>query len=322
MLKTLEETVRTIESGALLHISGSEALLRKLPKGRWIGGSTEYFMEEGGGVTTGDRLDVRELPFERCRFAAYGKDDISRMTADAFDNGFSILILPFDSAVHIEYAENAADYEDIFMKNIVGWVAGKNLAKSQTPIVVDGSTGTIFTDSAVALHVGVPDDKMVVLNIVNIFDVDPDAPVLTFPEDGFSARRASVDGEEVVFADYIAQNGIDTRLPIVGDYSGAGINISVKATSDGVVSFFAPVFRGIEYRFARPIGSYADEFARRIAGLSDSSGSDVVFSCNCILNYLYGELEGRDLGGFYGPVTFGEIAYQLVNQTLVYVQIL
>ena len=319
MLKTLDETVKTIESGALLHISGSEPLLRRLPKGNWIGGSTEYFMEKGGGVTTDERLDVRELPFKQYRFADYGKRDISNVTEDAFGNGFSILIVPFDSAVHIEYAEKASGYEDIFMKNIVGWVAGTNLDKTQTPIAVDGSTGVVFADRAVALHIGVPDDKLVTLGIVNIFDADPDAPVLTFPEDGFSARKAFVDGKEVVFADYIAQNGIDTRLPIVGDYSGAGINISVKAVGDDAVSFYAPVFKGIEYRFARPIGSYADAFASRIAELSDG---DVAFSCNCILNYLYGELEGRDPGGFYGPVTFGEIAYQLVNQTLVYVQIL
>ena len=45
------------------------------------------------------------------------------------------------------------------------------------------------------------------------------------------------------------------------------------------------------------------------------------FSCNCILNYLYGELEGKVTEGMYGPVTFGEIAYQLLNQTLVYVRI-
>jgi hypothetical protein len=45
-----------------------------------------------------------------------------------------------------------------------------------------------------------------------------------------------------------------------------------------------------------------------------------MFSCNCILNFLYGELEGKSIGTFTGPVTFGEIAYQLVNQTLVYVK--
>lgn len=46
-----------------------------------------------------------------------------------------------------------------------------------------------------------------------------------------------------------------------------------------------------------------------------------VFACNCILNFLYSELEGKSTGAITGPITFGEIADQLMNQTLVYVQL-
>ena len=49
---------------------------------------------------------------------------------------------------------------------------------------------------------------------------------------------------------------------------------------------------------------------------------DVKRVVNCILNYLYCELEGRKIPPYYGPVTFGEVAYQLMNQTLVYCEIL
>ena len=45
------------------------------------------------------------------------------------------------------------------------------------------------------------------------------------------------------------------------------------------------------------------------------------FSCNCILNFLFGGLEGQKIGELYGPVTFGEIGYQLLNQTLVVLRI-
>jgi len=41
------------------------------------------------------------------------------------------------------------------------------------------------------------------------------------------------------------------------------------------------------------------------------------FACNCILNYLYGKLEGKKTGDITGPITFGEIAHQLLNQTMV-----
>ncbi len=39
-----------------------------------------------------------------------------------------------------------------------------------------------------------------------------------------------------------------------------------------------------------------------------------------MLNYVYGKLEGRHTGKLTGPITFGEIAYQLLNQTLVYLE--
>ena len=64
---------------------------------------------------------------------------------------------------------------------------------------------------------------------------------------------------------------------------------------------------------------YAAEFLNRI----NAAGAHApVFSFNCILNYLYGNLNGKKIPPYTGPVTFGEIAYQLVNQTLVYCEIL
>jgi hypothetical protein len=320
MLKTFEQAAALIAEKKLLHISGTEALLRKLPAGYWIGGSTEYFLAEGGGKVSGEVLDVLELPFTDYKFASYDAETLPNITKDAYENGFSVIILPFDSVVHRQYAQNASEYEDIFLKNIVGWISGLNLnATDQTPIAVKGDTGEALTDKAVALHIGLPEGKIAELNIVNIFNADAKSPVITFGEDGFAAKTCFVDGKETVFADYIAENKVDTKLPLVGDYSGAGVNISVKSIEDGVVYFYAPVFKGIDYRFPEPISDYVDAFHGRIAEHNDA---DSAFACNCILNFLYGNLEGKDLGGFYGPITFGEIAWQLLNQTLVYVRIL
>jgi hypothetical protein len=39
------------------------------------------------------------------------------------------------------------------------------------------------------------------------------------------------------------------------------------------------------------------------------------------LNFLYGELEGKKTGTITGPMTFGEIAYQLLNQTMIFLEI-
>ena len=324
MLRTFEETKKLIEDGKLLHIAGTEALLKKLPKGKWIGGSTEYFMTKDGGKVSGDDLFVTEFSYPDFKIKSYDAKDISQITNDAYENGFSLLIIPFDSAVHKEYAQNAAGYKNMFLRNIAGWISGLNLGKEgQTPIAVNGNTAEAFGDKAVALHLQVPQDKIVSVNIINIFEQDTASPVIEFSEEGFSVKKCLVDGKELVFADYIKEKAIDTKLPIVGDYSGNGVNISFKSidADSKVVNFYAPVFKGIKYRIAKTVSNYESLFNKFIGEHKDAA-KVAVFSCNCILNFLYGELENKKIEAFNGPITFGEIAYQLVNQTLVYVSVI
>ena len=319
MLITFEETSKLIAAGKLLHIAGTEQLLKKLPKGNWIGGSTEYFMAKDGGKVSGELLFVNEFPYEKFVIKSYDSKNIPQVMDDSFDSGFSILIIPFDSDVHKEYAKNAASYNNMFLRAIVGWISGLNLGISgQTPIAVNGNTQEAFADKAVALHLQTPENKSVSVNIINIFEQDTNSPLIEFTEEGFSAKKCLVDGKEVVLADYLAQNSINTKLPLVGDFSGSGINVSFKSIENGVVNFYAPVFSGIKYRMAKTITNYQEVFNKR---LENHKNTSFEFSCNCILNFLYGELENKKIETFSGPITFGEIAYQLVNQTLVYVTV-
>lgn len=319
MLVTIDDVKKMIETGKWFHIAGSEDLLKQMPKGNWIGGSTEYFMAESGGAVSNDKLFVKEIPYATCMISEYDENTISNITKDAYPNGFSIVILPFDSQVHQVYARNAADFEDMFMKNIVGWVSGINLsAEGQTPIAVNGQTGECSDSRAVALHVSLPENKLACINIVNIFTQNEQSPLIEFQDNSFSVNKCFVDGKEVVFSKYISQNSIDTKLPLVGEYSGTGVNVSIKDIKDDVVYFYAPVFKGIKYRIANPVSDYSKEFKWQLDQISEA---DPVFSCNCILNFLYGELEGKQMQSFFGPITFGEVAYQLVNQTLVYLTI-
>ncbi len=321
MLTSFDNAKKMIGSGKWLHISGNEDLLKKLPRGNWIGGSTEYFMDISGGIVTNDKLFIQEIPYSECRISVYDESSISSITSDAYANGFSIIILPFDSEVHKEYAKHAAEYKDIFLKNIIGWVSGVNLSvKGQTPIAVNGTTGEVYNNKAVVMHVELPADKLATIGIVNIFSQNDNSPIIEFTEDSFSVRTCLVDGKEYVFSDYIAKNNIDTKLPLVGEYSGSGVNVSIKSIENGVVHFYAPVFKGIKYRIANPVPDYSKAFKAHIDKLSGNMNS--AFSCNCILNFLYGELEGKRIQTFFGPITFGEIAYQLVNQTLVYLLVI
>ena len=316
---SFEETVQCIQDGKLLHIAGTEKLLRKLPAGNWIGGSTEYFISDNGGMVTEDLLFVTEFPFDKFKIKSYDVEQIDNVANESFEDGFSVLVIPFDSDVHIKYAEKATNFENIFMRNIVGWITGSNVeAKDQVPIAVNGLLPDVTTNKAVALHIQVPADKTIELNIINIFEQDENSPVIEFLADGFRAEKCLIDGKETVLAKYIAEKGIDVKLPLVGDYSGNGINISIKAIQDDVVYLYAPVFQGIKYRIAKAVPDYEAAFRERIDKLN---ASNVAFSCNCILNFLFGDLKGKKIEGFPGPVTFGEIAYQLVNQTLVYLTI-
>ena len=89
---------------------------------------------------------------------------------------------------------------------------------------------------------------------------------------------------------------------------------------NGSVSLYGPVFRNVEYRFAaHDIDDDSEKFTNRI----EEAGNHVpIFSCNCVLNYLYGNLNREKTLKYKGPVTFGEVAYMLLNQTLVYCEIL
>lgn len=116
-------------------------------------------------------------------------------------------------------------------------------------------------------------------------------------------------------ADYYIENKLNLSLPLVADYSGAAINVCVQAVDEEKkeVSFFGPVLRGQEYSIAEPIDDLFGTFSNALP--KDTSG--LICSCNCMLNYVNIEMENKLLGDYRGPFTFGEIAYVLVNQTMV-----
>jgi hypothetical protein len=320
MLAGVREARRLIEEGRPMVVAGDEALLRDLPRGLWIGGTIPYFMTDKGGVTSRDEVFVELLPSSasRCRIASYDAGALPRIAAHSPPNGYTILILPAFSAVHQEYALNAPWYPELFFRVIAGWVAGVHLDDMSTraPTVFLGAGSAASTSEAVAIHVELPPAYRAELGIVNIFE-QGSGPTIAFPASGFTAGDCLVDGTAQNFHDFAARTNIDSRLPLVADFCGTRINVSIRTmdASSRTVSFYAPVFDGVEYRLARPVTSYSEEFS---AGIPIGV-KQLAFTCNCVLNFLYGELEGRRTGFMTGPMTFGEIAYQLLNQTMVYV---
>lgn len=324
-LITVQAAAELIGKGVPLSLAGPESALDQLPAGNWIGGTTPYFMvADGGVIVPGGKVFATELThIGTVSLACYGPDELAAIAGNAPDNGFSIAIIPAGGQCHQRFAAEAANYQDAFLKPTVGWISGVHLADlgKVTPKVYDGRTATKHEDRVAVAYVTLPSDKLASVDIVNLFEPD-DGDLLRFPTAGFEVGDCEINGETCNFAAYVRQRGLENgSLPLVGDYAGAHVNASLQQVdaAGGKVVLYAPVFPGVDYRFAKPVDDYAAAFRARFAAQDDTGA---VMACNCILNFVFGELEGKTIGGIQGPVTFGEIAYQLLNQTMVVVRVL
>lgn len=321
-LTSVAEAAALIEAGLPLSIAGPEAALDALPAGNWIGGTTSYFMTDAGGVVVdADRVFVTDLSgFGEISFASYGADELDRISGNGPDHGFSIAIIPAQSTCHERFALEAGNYPETFLRPTVGWIAGFDLREvGASAKVYDGRGPYKHVDRAVVAYVAQPEAALLAIEIVNPF-VPGNGDVITFDAAGFTPATCFANGVATGFADYLALHGLgDGALPLIGDFGGAHLNVSIKSvrSDDGHVELYAPVFPGVEYRFAAPLSDYAGSFRDQLAKHADDGA---LWSCNCILNFLFGKLENQSIGGTAGPVTFGEIAYQLLNQTMVIVR--
>lgn len=310
-----------ISAGKSLLLAGDEKVLRELPPGNWIAGTIPYFMGEQGGVFTKNKIYLTELPeyILKTKIKVYDENNIHQVYTDAPAHGFSVIIIPSASAAHFAFALNAPNFPGFAARPLIGWIAGGELGKKNNPKVFNGEKKAFLENSAVVMHIELPSNKLAEIDILNIFEQGK-GDTITFPRDGFNATTAFINGQPVNFADYLHEKAIDTRLLLITDLYGAMINVSFKSIDPKKkqVNFYAPVFAGLRYKIARPVDDYFGSFLKQVPS---DAGKDVFFACNCILNFLYAGLEGRKFANFTGPITFGEIAYQLLNQTLVYLTI-
>jgi uncharacterized protein DUF6976 len=305
-LLEVDAVAALISRGETLLLAGDERRLRRLPRGRWIAGTIPYFMSDEGGVVDRRRIFVERLPFGfgHVSIRRYDEGGIARVYADLPPNTIGVIILPSGSPVHGSFAVNAPGYARFASAPLFGWVSGVHLSEIGTtsPKVFDGSTGDVLDRHAVVMHVAVPPGTTMELAILNIFE-EGDGPAIVFPSTGFTPTTAIVDGRECNFAEYVRDSALDIRLPLVAHELGQGgvrINVSFQSTD------------------ARPVRDYVDAF---VSALPTAVGHRIVFGCNCVLNYVHSALEGRRTGDIVGPITFGEIAYQLLNQTMVYLTV-
>lgn len=322
-MHTVAEVSRMIGEGRVLLLAGDEKLLSRLPAGKWVGGTSVNFVAQDGGTTDRDRIFVTDITAHagKATIRKYDIDGIGDIGADYSDNGFTVVIVPGLSKIHAAFAKDVQSYKDVFNSPLIGWISGVHLSEigKRTPACFAGN-GVPLTNDAVAMHVTLPEGQAAQVDIINLFK-QGSGDSIVFDQEGFTSNGGCrINGKVASLASYISERGVDTKLPLVADYNGAMINVSIQSvdTKSDKVEFYAPVFRGVEYKFADPVADYAATFARNLGG---QKAGEVAFSCNCILNFAYAELEGKKTGSFVGPVTFGEIAYMLLNQTLVYLSV-
>jgi hypothetical protein len=337
MLTEKNAVAEMIRSGETLMLSGTEEALTGLPKGNWVGGTSSYFMCEDGGQKNLDKIFVMRLPegakAELVKF--YDSEHLLDISENSQENGFTYLLIPFGCEAHFSYAQSAPQFTEV----TIGWISGVALEDigKKTAKVFNGQTGQISESEALAMHCSLPKGKCATISIINIYQADTKTEI-TFPNSGFEVSDCFIDGKPANIVDYIKENNIDTKAPMVThfrfgssnfkkaidpsqpmfvNYGGNYVNISFASIKDKQASLYAPIFKGVKYYFAKPVNDYMSEYQKQLTTIH----GDHAFSFSCILNYTNSNLEGEITKGMYGPFTFGEIAYQLLNQTLVYLEI-
>jgi hypothetical protein len=323
-LKSIEATNRLINENRTLLICGEEKYLSQLDKGNWIGGTIPYCMSKKGGGLIGEKAvfvtdfsgEIRNFKIE-----SYKKEAFGSMLDDRFLDGFSYVLVPAFSEVHEHYGLSMGNHSNLFDVPTMGWVTGVYLEEigAKSPKVMNGQTGELFDNRICVLHCQLPEGVHAELDIVNIYK-QGDGDVFTFHQDSFSCSDCLINGAPGNLAEYYLEHDINRTLPLVANYSGVPINVDIQNldAENKTMSFFGPLNIAHEYRVAELVENRYELFCKKLP----KDNSAIVCSCNCISSYLNIGMEGKHSGGIVGPFTFGEIAYVLVNQTMVTLSIL
>ncbi|MFO1435149.1 MAG: hypothetical protein U1F34_01780 [Gammaproteobacteria bacterium] len=229
----------------------------------------------------------------------YDTGSIHRVAVDAPENGFSIVLIPATSQIHLDYASNAPGYEEMFLKPIAGWVTGVHLDDLGVvhPIVYNGVTGEMARDKALVMHVTLRPEKVATIGIVNTAkqaaatrwcSPKPDSKQCAAKSMAWNVTSPNTCAKKISISGCRWSPTTRDRM----------INVGLQKIDEqsGEVSFYGPVFKNVRYRFAAPVQDYVEAFQHAIPRLD----KPVVFSCNCVLNYLYSELAGKQTAHITG----------------------
>ncbi|MCR5453698.1 MAG: hypothetical protein K6F33_01765 [Bacteroidales bacterium] len=322
-LYSKEKVIEFIKQGRIMHLCGSEAMLKDLPKGNWVAGMTPYFMDNVGKICE-NKIYVDDFSFiaEACEMSILDETNIAEIaTRNKYSNGFVFVILPIDSQVYYTFANHSLEYDKIYDNPVVGYVSSTRLEDygKKQPKVAIGSEGVLYGDKAAVMYVKVSDRLRVRAEIMNFDTIDDSTPALKFPKTGFQQRDCLIDGEQGKIANYLeaVKSSIGHYPQLITSQNGALVNRDIKSVdvNTGESVFFSPAYESDVYYIVKPNNDYLATFNRRLG-----RKTDVIACMSCTSYFLQGDFEYRHVD-FNGVYTFGEIAYQLLNKTIVTLEV-
>ncbi|MDR1667633.1 MAG: hypothetical protein LBS03_08095 [Bacteroidales bacterium] len=305
------EAAAMIEKGIPLFIAGSYEILAGLPKGNWIAGTAQNAILPGQKITLDRQLFIQPLPdfVTKTTIQEYDVNSFKEIFADAPENGFTFVIIPFDSEPHFEFSASVMSYNHFGRQPLCGWISWDVRNTGRT---FSGRQVQAYSDKAVAMHVEFPPDKYAEIQIFNPY-TQGTGDDITFESSGLVVKEACINGVKQNFAEYLRKiNFNHRRFPLVGDYAGAMINVSCRSIEEDTVFLYAAVFPTIKYRTG-----VIDPAVVAPSLLSKK----ILLSLTCIVNYKQNDFCENYLQNINGLVTYGEIVYQLLNQTTVYLTV-
>jgi hypothetical protein len=322
-LYTKEQVVEFIKQGRIMHLCGNESTLKDLPKGNWIAGMTAYFMDNVGKICD-NKIYVDDFSFiaEECEVATFDENNISEIAKrNKYTNGFIFVVLPIDSQVYYTFANHSLEYENIYDNPVVGYVSSvllSNYGKIQ-PKVAIGSEGVLHDNKAAVMYVKVSDRLRVRAEIMNLDTIDDTTPALKFPKTGFKQSDCLIDGKPGNIASYLeAVKGRIGHYPqLITSQNGALVVRDVKSVNveAGEAVFFSPAYESDIHYIVKQNNDYLATFNRRLG-----RKTDVIACMSCTSYFWQGDFDYRHID-FNGVYTFGEIAYQLLNKTIVTLEV-
>jgi hypothetical protein len=313
-LFTLDEISAMILAGDKLLLAGSAKLLAQLPAGDWMGGCTNIFVQyPESRLTTFDKLFVHQLPdfVTDVEIKEYDETNIKDIFNDGPENGFTVLVMPFASPVAVEYSLHATEYDNFAVNPVCGWLAAHSQETflTERANTVSGRLPGILSEQGMAMHISLPENKYAEVHIFNPYRQDNGDSIM-FDDNKIMVKDAIINGVKRNFAEYLREKNVPVLYPLVADYLGSMMNNVICYIGEDEVMMGAGVFINMEYRLG-----VLNEQLEEPSVLNKKN----VYSMTCSINYSNPHICGKYMQKVNGPAVWGEIAYQQVGLTTVYV---